>query len=66
MSHKFTNLKSENEFNHGGKGKSTMKRKAKANTMTKRNLKSSLVIRFQQCLKRQRQPKYRQGVVLYK
>nr|DAV23893.1 MAG TPA: hypothetical protein [Bacteriophage sp.] len=39
MSHKFTNLKSENEFNHGGKGKSTMKRKAKANTMTKKELK---------------------------
>ena len=39
MSHKFTNLKSENEFNHGGKGKTAMKRKAKANTMTKKELK---------------------------
>ena len=39
MSHKLTNLKSENGFNLGGKGKSTMKRKAKVGTMTKKELK---------------------------
>lgn len=39
MSHKFTGLKSENEFNHGGKNKTNMKRKAKAGAMTKKELK---------------------------
>ena len=39
MSHKFTNLKSENGFDWSGKGKSTKKRKAKAGAMTKKELK---------------------------
>ena len=67
MSHKLTHLKLDNESSLGGKGKSTKKRKVKAGAMTKkRNLKSSLVTRSNQCLKRKRQPKYRQDVVLYK
>lgn len=39
MSHKFTNLKSKNEFGWGGKGKSKKKRKAKVGVMTKKELK---------------------------
>lgn len=39
MSHKFTGLKSENEFNHGGKNKTNKKRKAKVGAMTKKELK---------------------------
>lgn len=38
MSHKLTSLKVDNEFNHGGKGKSQMKKKAKAGVMTKAQL----------------------------